>query len=88
MNRFVNMESIGETGATGPTYDCNQYPVRKLIQVDGKIEVIYLYKWPVNQENTIAKMIEITNNIQEVILRLDEESGNASKALLREELAS
>jgi hypothetical protein len=46
MNRFVNnMENIG---ATGPTYDCNQYPVRKLIQVDGRIEVIYLYKWPVN----------------------------------------
>jgi len=26
------------------TYDCNQYPVRKLIAVGDKIEVIYLYK--------------------------------------------
>ena len=27
---------------------CNQYPVRKLIQVGDTIEVIYLYKDPVN----------------------------------------
>ncbi len=25
-------------------YDCNQYPVRKLIAVGDRIEVIYLYK--------------------------------------------
>ena len=28
-------------------YDCNQYPVRKLIAVGDRIEVIYLYKIPV-----------------------------------------
>jgi len=28
-------------------FDCNQYPVRKLIAVGDRIEVIYLYKIPV-----------------------------------------
>ena len=51
MNRFISIipkrhpELQVEEAAL---YDCNQYPVRKLIQVNGQIVVLYLYKWPVN----------------------------------------
>jgi len=52
MEKFVgtrkkNRSSEPEDTKEVITYDCNQYPVRKLIAVGDRIEVIYLYKIPV-----------------------------------------
>jgi len=51
MNRFVgSMKDTNGLGRMKETleepikFDCNQYPVRKLIAVGDRIEVIYLYK--------------------------------------------
>jgi hypothetical protein len=51
---------------------CYQYPVRKLIQVGDRIEVIYLYKIPVEDEQPVdvltgEQLLEKTEQDERVI---------------------